>query len=375
MKGLGKFAVPVCAVAVVTVAWGGHELPVYPSFYPHEIEIKSLVPGQSAGELRDGKIQAYVGEGPSLAGVPPDQVRAIESLGSFVIVRINPASAPMRAEASACAAVNTVLRALAGQSGFIPHPYPVTPFHGDYLHHTDLATAAKARFSGGAAPVRDLKVKAHGRLARDHPEWSARDADWDAEVIEVDAAELVASAMLSVNGWLAPPWVKTGWFHAERLLADVVNDADRRRQIESVLARLEAGAFSGLVERINLERDLVVALTGTCRKIVAGYTVKREYVNVEYSAGIENIGYDSIAGLNSPIFIRTVKLKDFPWNGWLALGTGGGPTAAWNPIGGMNDPFGRLMGSAVGDPALLPSPYEAGWMLNRISDVTSNPGQ
>ena len=30
--------------------------------------------------------------------------------------------------------------------------------------------------------------------------------------------------------------------------------------------------------------------------MVAGYTVKREYVNVEYSAGIENIGYDAIDG-------------------------------------------------------------------------------
>src|SRR5262249_28009617 len=37
--------------------------------------------------------------------------------------------------------------------------------------------------------------------------WSVRDADWDVEVAEVDAAELVASAMFSMNGWLAPPWV------------------------------------------------------------------------------------------------------------------------------------------------------------------------
>jgi len=106
--------------------------------------------------------------------------------------------------------------------------------------------------------------------------------------------------------------------------------------------------------------------------MVAGYTMKREYVNTEYSAGIENIGYDAIAGLNSPIFLRTVKLKDFPWNGWLTLGTGGKPTAAWNPIGGMNDQFGRLMGFAVGDLALMPAPYETGWMLNRIADIPPN---
>ena len=75
------------------------------------------------------------------------------------------------------------------------------------------------------------------------------------------------------------------------------------------------------------------------------------------------------AGFDSSIFVRTVKLKDFPWNGWLALGIDGKPAAAWNPIGGMVDPFGRLLGFTVGDPALLPSPYESGWMLNRIADL------
>ena len=33
------------------------------------------------------------------------------------------------------------------------------------------------------------------------------------------------------------------------------------------------------------------------------------------------------------------------------------------------DDFGRLLWSAVGDPALLPDPYGSGWMLNRVSDV------
>jgi hypothetical protein len=113
----------------------------------------------------------------------------------------------------------------------------------------------------------------------------------------------------------------------------------------------------------------VAVLTAGCHALVAGYTVKREYFNAEFSAGIENIGFDALDGFNSPIFIRTVKLKDFPWNGWLALGIGEPPSAAWNPIAGFNDAFGRMMWSAIGDPALLPSPYDSEWMFNRISDV------
>jgi hypothetical protein len=373
MKRLAAMMLVLGAAAIVTVARGGHELPIYPSFYPHEIEIKSLASAQAAQPLRDGKIQAYIGQGLSFPGALPAETHAVESLGSFIVVHVNPDSTRAKDDASACAVVGTVMRALAAQDEFVPHPYPVTPFHGDYLHHADLAAAAAARFS--EPPVGDLKIAARGSLAQSHPNWSSRGADWDAEVREVDAAELVASAMFSVNGWLAPPWVRTGWFHAERLLADAASEPARKQRIESDLQHLKAGEFTGLVERINLERDLVTLLTGNCRKIVVGYAVKREYVNVEFSAGIENIGYDSIAGLHSPIFIRTVKLKDFPWNGWLALGIDGKPAAAWNPIGGMVDPFGRLMAFAVGDPALLPSPYEAGWMLNRIADLPSNPGR
>jgi hypothetical protein len=368
MKHFGKCAVLIGVAGFVAVARGGHELPIYPSFYPHEIEIRTLAPGQASDALRDGKIQAYVGRGMGFSPAPSADVRAVESLGSFVVVRINPDSEIARDEASSCAAVKSAVRALGGQGDFVLHPYPVTPLHGDYLHHADLAATAKARLAGDAS-VRDVKIRASGSFAQRHPEWSARDTDWEAEVTEIDASELMAAAMLAVDGWLAPPWLKAGWFQAERLLADALGDDARKQRAEADLRRLEAGDFTGLVERINLERDLVTTLTASCRTIVAGYTVKREYVNVEFSAGIENIGFDSIAGLHSPIFVRTVKLKDFPWNGWLGLGIGSAPAAAWNPIGGMTDPFGRLMGFAVGDPALLPAPYEAGWMLNRIADL------
>jgi len=374
MRTFGRCAVLVGVAGFVAVARGGHELPIYPSFYPHEIEIRTLAPAQGSDALRGGKIQAYVGDGMGFSPAPPNDIRAIESLGSFIVVRVNPDSEIARDEASSCAALKSVVRTLAEQTDFILHPYPVTPLHGDYLHHADLAVAAKARLAGDAA-ARDVKIKASGRFAQRHPDWSAGGTDWDAEVVEVDAAELMAAAMLSVDGWLAPPWLKAGWFQAERLLADALGDDARKQRADADLRRLEAQDFTGLVERINLERDLVTTLTASCRKIVAGYTVKREYVNVEFSAGIENIGFDSIAGLHSPIFIRTVKLKDFPWNGWLGLGIASAPGAAWNPIGGMTDPFGRLMGFAVGDPALLPAPYETGWMLNRIADLPADAGQ
>ena len=371
MKARHGFGI-VIALALVTVARSGHELPVYPSYYPHEIEIAAVAPERASEPLQQGKLHAYVGQ-LRFAGAPPDTVRAVETLGSYVIVRVNPDLYDERA----CAVSSAIVRDLAAKTeNFVFHPYPVTPFHGDYLHHADLADAAKARASAMAAESGPpLKVKASGDLAAlIRPDWVAKDAEWDAEILVVDAAAIMRNATLAVNGWLAPPWLKAGWFYAERVLADAVTDPAAKERTETDVRRLATGDYDGLVERINLGRDLVRGLT-SCRKVVAGYTLKREYINVEFSAGIENISYDSIAGLNSPMFLRTVKLKDFPWNGWLMLGVDGQASAAWNPIAGMTDRFGQLMWFAVGDAAVIPSPYESGWVLNRITDVQQAPAR
>jgi hypothetical protein len=311
----------------------------------------------------------------------PESVRAVESLGAFVVVSVNPASSLAPDEASACAVARAVVRDLAARGGdFVFHPYPVTPFHGDYLDHADLADAARVRLSSDSADalrpaLGSPKVRAGSALVASlvRPEWRAQGAAWDAAIDAVDAADLVSSSTVAINGWLGPPWVRAGWFHAALLLADA-NPAKHDR-IAAALRRLETHAYGDAVERINLARQLVQLLAESCHKTVAGYTVKREYVSVEYSAGIEDIGYDALEGLRSPMFLRTAKLKDFPWNGWLMLGIESKPAAAWNPIAGFTDPYGRLMWFALGDPAALPSPYDSGWMLNRIADVQSSAGR
>jgi hypothetical protein len=371
----------IAAVSLVaTLAEAGHELPVYPSFYPHEIAIESVSPERAAGLLRESKIHAYIGGEPRFSGDVPTSIRSVESLGDFLLVELNPASPLANDQALACAALETAARDMAHRDGFVFHPYPVTPLHGDYLFHADLAAAATARFSRTSAeavapPISRPWIKADDALATlVRPEWLARGNEWDVAIVAVDAAELVASATTSVNGWLGPPWIKTGWFHASLLLA-AAEDAETGRHAAATVRQLEGNARRDRVESINLQRELVTMLTGQCRRLVTGYTLKRQYFSAEFTEGIENIGFDSITGLNSPVFIRTVKLKNFPWNGWLTLGTDQTPDAAWNPIAGFTDPFGQLLWSAVGDPALVRSPYDSGWMLNRVSDVRSSSGQ
>src|SRR5262245_48749297 len=149
MKSRISCTILAMAIAIGTPAEGGHESPVYPSFYPHEIELMTVPPDRAADLLLTGEIQAYVGNAPRFTAAPPDSVDSIALLGSFVIVRVNLASPKAKDERSACAIAETVVRDLAGKGAeMVVHPYPVTPFNGDYLHYVDLAETAKARLLG-----------------------------------------------------------------------------------------------------------------------------------------------------------------------------------------------------------------------------------
>lgn len=373
---MNKTAVVVIVVTALAASWpagAGHEAPLYPSYYPQEIDIRAVAPAAAGRQLEESKIHAYVGAEPAFAGPVPDSVRPAESLGAFLVVRVNPDSPKAKGEPAACAVAATVLKALGAETpGFILHPYPVTPFHADYLHHVDRADAARERFLSAVAPtVPGLAVRTKGALAEKLAQGRSPDAGaaWDARVEAIDADALIAPHRFVLNGWVGPPWLKEGWFHAYLLLASAVTEPALRESAATLVQRLQTDAAVAGAERINLERDLVGRLIAGCRTVVAGYTAKREYYSAQYSDGVENIAFDSHAGLNAPIFLRTVKLKDFPWNGWLRLGVPEPPAAAWNPFGGFGDEAGRLIWWALGDPALFPEPYNAGWTLNRIGDV------
>ncbi len=347
----------------------GHELPFYPSYYPQEIRIETLAPAAAVPLLKSGAIHAYVGADLFAGGRVPADVKLVESLGGYVVMTFNPASPAAAGRESRCAAARRTAKGLGTAPGlYVPHPYPVTPYDMDYLEHFDLAQSARQSYaSTPAGSGAAILIQAKGPLAGRIVKTPARGGNWDATIEEIGAEGLLASHGLRLDGWLGPPWLKEGWFHAYLLGAGAVSDAAGRQAVEGLYRRLASGAFDSPATRIELERQLVSRLAAGCERVVLGYTVRREYFNAEFSKGVENIAWDSQTGFNSAIFLRTVKLKDFPWNGWLRLGIASRPAAAWNPIGGFSDPAGRLLWSAVGDPAFIPAPYGSGWLANRTT--------
>ncbi len=372
-------AFPVILLALcfkaVTHAEAGHELPYYPSFYPQEIRIEAVDPASAGTLLQKNSLHAYIGGDPFGGGTVPPNVSYVESLGSYLVVTFNPASELLRNSQNQCAMARTIVQTLAGEKeAFIFHPYPVTPYHADYLHHFDVAQSAKTdslapSATGRGAGDLTVRMRAKGRLAEAlaRSRWRGAEREWDATIEEVDIGALMSSRTVNLNGWLGPPWLKEGWFHAYLLLAETIPDGTKRAPVDSIYRRLVSGTYDTVEEKLNLERTLVSLLTRGCERVVVGHTVNRTYFNSDFSEGVENIAHDSHTGFVSPIFIRTVKLKDFPWNGWLRLGIDAKPSAAWNPIGGFTDPAGRLIWFTVGDPASFPAPYNGSWTPNRVT--------
>jgi hypothetical protein len=349
-------------------AGAGHELPFYPGYYPQEIRLETVTPAAAAQQLRTGSLHAYAGADPFAGGRLPTHVTAVESLGGYVVVRPNPSTPAGASAESRCATSRRLSRSLGGpRGGYRPHPYAVTPYHGDYLSQWDLAQAARkaAETAPAGAPLRlTARGSTAALLVKASKERAAEANDWDAAVEEVDLSSLLAAHTMGAGGTFAPPWLKDGWFHAYLLLAPTIADAAAKQAVEDLHRRLVTFAYDGAGERADLERRLLKALGAGCERAVLGYTVRREPFNAEFSQGIENIAWDSQRGFASDIFVRTAKLKDFPWNGWLKIGAER-PAAAWNPVAGFTDTAGRLLWAALGDPGLLPAPYAAGFFAHR----------
>jgi hypothetical protein len=357
----------VCAAA----AEAGHEITFYPSYYPQEIAVRFTAPATAAALLRQNKIHAYAGGDPFADGAVPAHVRLTESLRGFVALSFpRPAGAFASADAR-CGAGAAVLRALAGRAPFVAHPYPITPYHDDFVAHVDLVQKARDRAAGALPRIRATGALAAALAGAGVPRGGA---DAEAVLEEIELPALLATAETRLNGWIGPPWLKSGWFHTWLLLSGTASgtaaDASFRRRTES--------RWTDVAERLNLERRLVAQLSASCERVVLGYTLRREPFNNEYSEGVENVAADAQRGLTAPIFVRTVKLKDFPWNGWLRVAVPGPARAAWNPIAGFGDAPGRMVWAAVGDPALLLDPDSGRFIANRarpqsVTEVTEAP--
>jgi hypothetical protein len=362
-----------CAVVIAPPSVrADHEVSYFPSFYPHEIRIEPLDPEAAAREFanKTDPLHVYVGNAPRFSGQIPEHLKSVESLKSLITVSVNPQSSRLQGGGARCHAIEQAAAGLAASPDVVVHPYPITPYHADYFGHADLVYPGKATRTptGGVAPT----FRAGADLSLLSPQAPVQATDWDVSLDETSVSALLIDAGVGFNGWPASPWTKEGWFQAYHLLRPALSQPSDREQADALYERRTHGEFWDRTEQLNLERELLGALIGSCERAVVGYRLRREFYTDDFSDGIENIAVDSQSGLNSAVFLRTAKLKDFLWNGLLRIGIDPRPTAAWNPVAGFNDAAGRLVWSTVGDNAFLPIPFNSLWVQNRAEVRTTD---
>lgn len=367
MPSRGAVALACAAALGLASAQAGHEVSYYPSFYPQEIRIEPLDPERAAKEFdsKTDPLHVYLGAAPRFAGTAPDHIKSVKSLGSLIMASVNSKSRHAGTREARCRLVGATAALLAERDGVVAYPHPVTPYHADYLHHSAFSQDAKPVPIATAASEFDFRLADRSAPFVVSAAPFAAGSIADADIDEVPVAVLLHAAGVGFNAWPAPPWSKEGWFQAYHALRPAIG-TDAARRADLLYDRLTHDEFKDAAERINLERDLVAALTDSCERAIIGYRLHGDFYSDDFSNGIENLLIDSQAGFNTPVFVRTVKLKDFPWNGWLRLGIDARPTAAWNPVAGFTDAAGRLVWSTVGDNAFLPIPHNSRWVGNRV---------
>ena len=102
----------------------GHSVGHYPSYYPDEIRIDVVDPAAAGKGLAGETLHAYVNATPDFAGPVPGHVKSVQSLGSFLILSFDTATARFASAEARCAAARSILAALreekAGRLRFPP---------------------------------------------------------------------------------------------------------------------------------------------------------------------------------------------------------------------------------------------------------------
>src|SRR5262249_30247272 len=124
-------------------AWADHALPFNPSFYPHEIQLKTVDLISAKRLLVNNSLHAYIGGNPFAGGKTPPNLDYVESFDSYLVATFNLMSKPWKEREARCAAAGSVVSAMAANKGdYFFSPHPVTPDPESFRQPSALAETA-----------------------------------------------------------------------------------------------------------------------------------------------------------------------------------------------------------------------------------------
>ena len=176
---------PLCRA----MARSGHEQPVYPSYYPHEIEIAAVDAASGGRPAARGQAARLCRRRPALRrgaaerSAPSSRWAPSWSSGSTRARRLPGTRLGLRR-------VGAIVREMAARAEtWSPIPIRSRPCTATICTMPTWRRPPGTRFWAAARPPSRLKVRAEGASGADlvRPEWRTEGADWDAAIDEVGA--------------------------------------------------------------------------------------------------------------------------------------------------------------------------------------------
>ncbi|MEM3022080.1 MAG: ABC transporter substrate-binding protein [Candidatus Bathyarchaeia archaeon] len=139
----------------------------------------------------------------------------------------------------------------------------------------------------------------------------------------------------------------------------------RHQRLDEITKRITMGNFTSKEERERLFKEAAILGVGESVRIFLASTVEPYIV----SRGIEGVVEDFGAGITSRWTLLNARLKGDA-GGRMRIGMKQIYQASWNPVGGLNDVYSRIVWQVIADPDIWshphtgkPLPVRASWKV------------
>lgn len=377
---------------LVNVVYGGHELILYPSFYPHELRFFRVENAEDASQLiaQTSTTGTVKGLHLYLAPLKPaakrlnnTKINFIQEVDRLYYLVINLDKRPWNNSAVADLLMNSISRdSVAAKLNGQPVYLPILSYQGDYIYVADISESLRMKsFSIDSSELRKLKITAI-KLSVQEVEEEAVEAvaselgklgnvsvvkdgadDWDFKLSSISLNNFFQKNTVWANGIYFDLDAYQGYSLAAAIYRQSVNMSS---EPQSIYNKILYGRYSNEFEKMLLVRQLVrwgIKHGG----IIPLFITYRHYMfNDDWDEGIYNMAVNPLTGISTDVFYRTVKLKLFPWNGWLLIGHNDTEDCSYNPFMFEKTLYCRAILMLVSDSAFIHQPYNGSWEVNRV---------
>ncbi|WP_448605502.1 hypothetical protein [Thermoflexus hugenholtzii] len=363
----------------VNIGLAGHENVQYQSYYPHEIRFLQVDNLDVAVRLfknttTSGRVEGlhlYLGKIGKTEAKANYSIKYLNFITNIYLLRFSEFNRHLQNSkirsviAYGCINRNELAKEMLTSPLFIP----LLPYHRETsyvkdieerlktIECTDIFQELKILKVGFTAGQEDLADKIVEQIKSNtgfklNAEKVSNPNDWDILVTRIDMPSYVLSKLSYING----VYYGTDTFEGTTFIKDLFLNGKEKPE-QRIISEEDLFLYTRSIVSEWYERGFTYPLM---------YDIEYYIYNDDYDEGLHNMAWSPLVGLTEPsAFFRTVKIKLFPWNGWLLVGSPTVDKCKFNPFPVPGDQTCYGLWSVLSDPAFVLNPYNLTFEPNR----------